>query len=385
MTTHTTNPATCLTYDRTRGWSAPLPAVDSPSTLVLAFASRGFSDDAAPLADLARAYPTSIIAGCSTSGEIHGGTVTDGTVSAGIIRFERTRLAAASAPVRTPADSFLAGDAIGRQLAGPGLRGVLVLADGLNVNGTSLVRGIASVLPPEVVVTGGLAGDGADFKRTWVIRNGSAQSGFVTAVGFYGDHVHIGHGCKGGWDVFGPERLVTKSCGNVLLELDGKPALQIYKNYLGERAAELPASGLLFPLALRMQRGSSSMLVRTILAVDEAAQSMTFAGDIPEGATGQLMRANFDWLVDAAGESGQHAAAELVAGKPGLAVAVSCVGRRLILRDRADDELEAVRNALPEGTPLVGFYSYGELSPGEGTRSCELHNQTMTITTICEH
>ena len=238
-----------------------------------------------------------------------------------------------------------------------------------------------------MVVTGGLAGDGTHFKRTWVLKDRTPQSGYVTAVGFYGDHIRLGHGSKGGWDKFGPERQVTKSIGNVLYELDGRPALGLYKAYLGDRASGLPATGLLFPLAIRTSQAEGKVLVRTILAVDEATQSMTFAGDIPEGVFAQLMRANFDRLIQGASEAatltfdhhnGSHA------DSPTLSIAISCVGRRLVLGERTEEEIEATLEILPKGSRQIGFYSYGEISPYK-SGACDLHNQTMTLTTIAEH
>ena len=174
---------------------------------------------------------------------------------------------------------------------------------------------------------------------------------------------------------------MTRSVGNVLYELDGRPALQLYKDYLGARAAELPASALLFPLAIRS--AGRAEVVRTILAVDEADQTMTFAGDIPEGCTAELMRANSDRLVEGAHEA---AIAARKVGSSGevLAIAVSCVGRRLLLGQRTEDELDAVVSALGPDVTLAGFYSYGEISPGD-QGFAELHNQTMTLTTITEH
>jgi len=191
----------------------------------------------------------------------------------------------------------------------------------------------------------------------------------------------VGHGSKGGWDSFGPERRVTRSQGNILFELDGKPALELYKGYLGERASGLPATALLFPLALRMAEGEQRQLVRTVLAVDEAAQSLTFAGDIPQGSLAQLMRANFDRLIDGAQEAAERIGAQ--GGGPALSIAISCVGRRLVLGERTEEEVEATLHALPEGTQQVGFYSYGEIGPfASGT--CDLHNQTMTLTVLQE-
>jgi hypothetical protein len=251
------------------------------------------------------------------------------------------------------------------------------------VNGSQLVRGLNDALPAGVVVTGGLAADGDRFTRTWVLHEGAPASGVVSAVGFYGEHVRFGHGCRGGWDIFGPERTVTRSRDNVLFELDGKPALDLYKSYLGDRAAGLPATALLFPLALRSGSDDANRLVRTVLAVDEAAQSMTFAGDIPEGALAQLMRANFDRLIEGAGDAGRSSSLSPGDEQPTLAIAVSCVGRRLVLGERTEEEIEATFDTLPKLSQQVGFYSYGELSPLVGA-NCDLHNQTMTITTISE-
>ncbi len=366
------------------GEALPLD-LDSEQTLVLVFGAAALADRPGLLLDLTRGFPRSTVLGCSTAGEIFGTKVLDDSMVVAVARFEATQLRGAAAPVRAAEQSFTAGEALGRQLAGAGLRGVHVLSDGLAVNGSALVRGLAAVLPAGVVVTGGLAGDGDRFARTWVLHEGAPVSGWVTAVGFYGDAVQIGHGSAGGWDPFGPRRLVTRSAGNILYELDGKPALELYKQYLGDRAEGLPATGLLFPLALSRPEaggeGEDRRVVRTILAVDEATQSLTFAGDIPTGAYAQLMKAQLDRLVE-----GAEQAASLAANPgegPVLAVAISCVGRRLVLRERTDEEAEVIQEALPAGAQVVGFYSYGELSP-ISSGNCDLHNQTMTLTTIRE-
>jgi len=373
-----------FSHDQSAGWAQRLRAdLDSPSTLVLAFGATGLVDRPTALDELRAAYPRSVLVGCSTAGEIHGAQVLDNSLAVAVARFEHTRLAYAHATVEGPDGSRAAGEAIARSLAAPDLRSVLVLSDGLHVNGTALVDGLNAALPAGVVVTGGLAGDGDRFQRTWAIDRGVARANVVTAVGFYGDHVRVGHGSKGGWDIFGPERLVTRSAGNVLYELDGRPALELYKSYLGERAAGLPATGLLFPLSLRSsEAGDERRLVRTILAVDEAAQSLTFAGDVPTGWRVQLMRANFDRLVEGAGSAAATAALKGAEG-PVLSVAISCVGRRLVLGERIEEETEATLEALPAGARQVGFYSYGELSPFAAGR-CDLHNQTMTLTTVWE-
>lgn len=377
-----------LAYDvPARSWSAPFPDLDSPRTLVLGFGASSLFDSAEVFAELTRAYPRSVVIGCSTAGEIHGNTVRDQSLAVTVTRFAATDLQMVAFAVKSTADSRSAGARLAQRLAArPGLRGVLVLSEGVNVNGSELVTGINSVLPAEVVVTGGLSGDGANFKRTWVAIGDKVRSNVVAAVGFYGDRVVLGHGSKGGWDKFGPERRVTKSVSNVLHELDGRPALTLYKEYLGDKAKDLPAAGLLFPLALRAGADADKVVVRTLLAVDHQRNTLTLAGDVPEGSLVQLMRADFDRLIQGAGTAGQMASTTLNApvGADSLIIAISCVGRRLVLGARTEEEIEAVEESLPPTRAVVtGFYSYGEISPF-ATGHCDLHNQTMTLTVISE-
>ena len=375
---------TTFTHGSNRGWSVPeFPALDSPNTLVLVFGAPAYLGDPGPIDDLVRAYPEAKVVGCSTSGEIHDTWIEDDSLSVAVAAFDTTSLSVAGAEVPDAEASYAAGATLAGALAGDDLRAVFVLSDGIHVNGSALVRGMNGVLPDGVVVTGGLAGDGDRFERTWVLNDGTPTPGWVSAVGLSGPDLRVGHGSKGGWDNFGPERRVTRAEGNVLYELDGKPALELYKSYLGEQAAGLPATALLFPLALREDAADSDSFVRTVLAVDDAAQSMTFAGDIPEGYLAQLMMASFDRLVEGAHSAGALSSLRAAHTTPALSIAISCVGRRLVLGERSEEEVEATLDVLPEGTRQVGFYSYGELSPNTSGR-CDLHNQTMTLTVLAE-
>jgi len=368
-------------------WSlAAFSGLDSPETLLVIFGASGLIDRPDRISQVLDACPLSQVIGCSTSGEIHGSKISDDSLVVAAVRFDKTLAHTAQAAVHSPKDSFAAGATIATQLSHPALRNILILSDGLHVNGSELVKGLNETLRGAVIVTGGLAGDGTLFKRTWVLKDRIPQGGYVTAVGLYGEHVRIGNGSKGGWDKFGPERLVTRSDGNVLYELDGRPSLHLYKEYLGDRAACLPATGLLFPLALRASRSDEKSLVRTILAVDEAAQSMTFAGDIPQGSLAQLMHPNFDRLIQGASDAAAltvngHRSSH--PGNPTLSIAISCVGRRLVLGERTEEETEATLDILPQDSRQIGFYSYGEISP-HASGACDLHNQTMTLTTIAE-
>jgi hypothetical protein len=371
-----------LSYREDGGWSCSVPAeLDGPNTLVIAFAAASYIDSPAALIELIAAFPQSKVIGCSTAGEIDADLVADDTLVVAVARFKNTKLTYAAAEIAVMADSAQAGSRIGAELAAARPRVVLALSDGLRVNGSELVKGMAVSLPPGTIISGGLAGDGDRFARTWVIVNGQPKSGYVTAVGLSGA-VEATTGSEGGWDIFGPERRVTRSESNVLYELDGKPALALYKEYLGELAKGLPATALLFPLAIRERVEDRDAVVRTVLAVDEATQSMTFAGDVPQGWRARLMRATDDRLIDGAASA---AASAMIgsSGEPVLSLAISCVGRRLVLGQRVEEETEAVLHALPAGSRQIGFYSYGEISPS-GLSGCDLHNQTMTLTTLRE-
>ncbi|MBL8329292.1 MAG: FIST C-terminal domain-containing protein [Rubrivivax sp.] len=366
-------------------WNASLPVgFDGPDTLVLAFAAPEFMDQPQPLHELAAAFPQAVIVGCSTSGEIVGSEVRDASISVAIARFEHTALRHASTPIAQSADSFAAGQRLAQQLTGPDLRAVFVLSDGLGVNGTPLVDALTRELGAGVLITGGLAGDGSRFARTWVLDQGQPKTHTICAVGLYGTRLNVGHGCDGGWSDFGPERRITRAEGNVLFELDGKPALELYKSYLGERAAGLPGTALLFPLAVKRDSSDQDTLVRTILAIDESRQSLTFAGDLPQGGVARLMRANTDKIIGSAGLAGAQARAGHAGSSAALAVSVSCVGRRLVLGERTDEEVETVCDAMPMQAAHVGFYSYGEISPAARGGMSELHNQTMTVTVFSE-
>jgi hypothetical protein len=370
-----------IRFDPRDGWSSAFPTLDTEQTLVLAFCAPEYFETKGALEELRRAFPRSTFLGCSTAGEILGRSIHEHSITAAVVRFDATKLARATAPVGNASASRAGGAELARKLAGPALRAMFVLSDGVSVNGSELVRGINDEIGG-VPVSGGLAGDGDRFKRTWVLASsGEPTSAHVTALGLYGDHVHVSHGSCGGWDIFGPERTITRSSGNVLYELDNHPALALYKRYLGERASGLPATALLFPLAIRASK-RDERLVRTILAVNEESNSLTFAGDVPQGSLAQLMRSNLERIIDGAASAAKLVSPETAPIGASVAIAISCVGRRLVLGERSEEEVEAAAEALGDAK-LVGFYSYGEISPIAAGR-CELHNQTMTLTRIWE-
>ena len=381
-------------WTQAQGWSpADAGGFAGSCQLVLVFGATAVLRQPHLTASIRKDYPAAHIFGCSTAGEICGTQVSDDSLVVTAVHFEHTRFRSVQANLNQTPDSFQAGEWIARQLPASivdeasgteeKLAHVLVLTDGLKVNGSDFVAGLVKHLPEGITLTGGLAGDGARFGETLVFHDDAPATDTITALGLYGSRLKVGFGSLGGWDSFGPDRLVTRSKANVLYELDGQSALGLYKQYLGEHAKGLPATGLLFPLSIRTQAGETPV-VRTILSVDEAAQSMTFAGDVPEGAYARLMKANFDRLIDGATGAARTSHAAIGSADAELAILISCVGRKLVLKQRVEEEVEAVREVLGAGAALTGFYSYGEISPFTPGARCELHNQTMTITALSE-
>lgn len=367
------------------GWT-PVNAELENVSLVFYFGTRQMLASGTRYSELCEMFPAAHILGCSTGGQINNSDISDDEIVAAAIRFDATRLRLVRQDISDAQQSRNCGETIGRALIGEDLAGIFVLSDGLNVNGSELVNGLVAAIGPSIPVTGGLAGDGADFTETLVGGDCVPRARMVVGVGFYGSAIRIGHGSAGGWDLFGPRRQVTKSTGNVLFELDGQPALDLYERYLGpEDSKGLPGSALLFPIQVHDANHPDSAVVRTVLAVDHKARSMTFAGDVPQGWTAQLMHGNFDRLAEGAADAARQARIGLAGeGDHQFSILVSCIGRRLLMGQRTSDEAEAAGAELGADTLRLGFYSYGEISPHAKSGVCGLHNQTMTVTSFAE-
>lgn len=369
----------------TEALAAQLDAVADPApNLLLVFADLHLLRAVAPL--LQERFPHAVRVGCSTAGEITDDGVFDGTAVVTALHFDAgSRVVEAVTTLDGMADSQDAGRRLAAQLPREGLRAVWVLGQGVAINGSGLIAGLAEILGGDIPITGGLAGDGGAFQQTWVLSSKGCTDSDVVCLGLYGPQLSVSHGSCGGWSPFGVARKVTLCDHNVLFELDHEPALAVYKRYLGEHAAGLPASGLLFPFAMLGEDHKETGLIRTILGVDENAGSLTLAGDISAGGYLRLMHASTDALVEGAEAAAADAKLHWDGSGQSLSVLVSCVGRKLVMGGRVDEEVEAVVDALDRPAATTGFYSYGEISPYAGSTDCKLHNQTMTITQIAEN
>ncbi|MFT6188340.1 MAG: hypothetical protein ACJAW8_000197 [Oleispira sp.] len=370
------------------GHWAPGIQANHNAQLVLLFGSRQLAADQAIRSQISSHFPNAEIMGCTTSGEVIDTQIYDESLCLTAIEFSRSQVKVHTVDINNaPKD---AAKTLAEHFNQEGLKSVFVLSDGQMVNGTDLTNTLQDILPEGTIITGGLAGDGTNFSETILWHNSDYGSGKIIGCGFYGDHLQVNHGSMGGWDSFGPKRLITKSQDNILYSVDNKPALDLYKTYLGEHAKDLPASALLFPLLITGNQDKPEV-IRTILNINTDDNSMIFAGDIPEGCYAQLMKANFDRLIDGAESAAINAInnnlteqQNLAEQHDGLIIMISCVGRRLLLKQRTEEELEAVKEVFGDSNSYTGFYSYGEISPLVKGGKCGLHNQTMTITSLFE-
>lgn len=355
-------------------------------SLIMIYGSKKILEDADINKLLQTRLKNNVIMGCSTAGEIKGIDVYDDTFCMNIINFETTKVRKTTVDIQKTEQSFLIGRTLIQNLKHPGLKHIFILSDGLHVNGSRLLEGVNSLLPPNVSVSGGLAADGPEFKDT-VVCDGDNQfrDNCISAIGLYGDDIEVTCNSAGGWETFGIEREVTKSDENVIYEIDETPALDLYKSYLGDKAKDLPSSGLLFPISMRETTGELP-LVRTILNVNEDEKSITLAGNVPQGSKIKLMKTNLDLLIDSS-----EMAAKQIKSKGNstvsnsLAILISCVGRKLVLKQLVQEEVEAAASVLNPNSVITGFYSYGEISHSKKIKEAQLHNQSMTITYITEN
>lgn len=352
------------------------------ANLVIGFGEREILEKRLPYEKLKNEYPNANVVLCSTSGQIANNRIIKENIVATAIEFEKTVVKIAKYNLLQEKSLAALGSLLKKEIVTDDLTAILLLSEGTHVNGTELVNELAQITDSKIPIFGGIAGDARNFQKTIVGVNEDAKEGEIAIVGFYGEHLKFGFGCEGGWTDFGPEREVTESNKNVVYKIGDHLALDLYKEYLGQYADDLPGSALYFPLSMK-ENEMASPVVRTILSINEEDKSMTFAGNIPEGATVKLMKGNFDKLIDASYNAANNAVKD-ASSPPQLVFAVSCVGRNIVLDNRIEEEIEIIKDINGQDSCLFGFYSYGEISPVVKHKPCELHNQTISIAALFE-
>jgi hypothetical protein len=363
-------------------WDDILDAsMDSENTLIIMFGSTNVLNVKKGIDDIVETFPKATVVGSSTSGEIYGSEIFHDSISVSVMHFSKSSFKVIVKDI-SEHNSFDVGKDIVSDLPKENLKSIFLLANVLNVNGSELTKGLSTDIPTSCVITGGLAGDGVEFNKTWILLNSQLMKKQIIAVGLYGDDLRVESGCKCGWSRFGLDRKVTSSQDNVLYTLDNKPALELYKRYLGVHASELPASGLYFPLML-LEKGSEKPTLRAIKAIDEDKNSITLAASIPQNSTVTFAKANLDELIMGAQEAAESLVVNYDGKQKALCIAINCIARKVVLKQEAEDEIEVVDDTLGSNVSMVGFYSFGEISRVE-SGGCNFHNQSITLMLIYE-
>lgn len=369
-------------YNSISGWSKKLDnSLDSKNTLILIFASHDISTTLNPINELIDAFTNSKFMGCSTAGEIIGNSISDDRFVVQIIKFEKSKLQLASVKIANSHKSQGIGKQLIDKIDKEGLKYIFILGTSLHINGSQFIEGISDIDLQDVVITGGFAGDDQLFEKTWVLVDKKPSYDSVSALAIYGEELYVGYGAKDGCNQLGIRREVTHSFENILYALDNQSALELYKYYLGKRADGLPGTGLIFPLGVYID---GKIKIRTIIGVNEKEDYLVFTGDIPQGATVTLLKSNLDSLVQSAKDAIGFIHFDNKVSSPLLCISVSCIGRKVILGQRIEDEIEAIIDELPKDTEQIGFYSYGEISLNN-LGKCDLYNHTMSLTLLGEY
>lgn len=376
-----------LTWQEQKGWSGDPTLRDA--AFVVYFAAKNLLENKDFLTEIKRHYPKATLLGCSSGGEIYNGEVQENTLVITAVEPREFYVKSAQSAIHHMEESHGVGKSLGETLKAPDLKAIFVLSVGSHVIGSDLVKGFFEEIPQGVILMGGFAADmDAQFGQTYVGLNEKICDKMVAAIGFYGDSINVSYGSVGGWDAFGPERVISKSENNILYELDGKPALKLYKDYLGDEAKDLPRSALYFPLNIRPDKNSDHDIVRTIIGMNEEDQSLIFAGDVPQGYVARLMKGDFNHLIDGAEQAAslamKHSSIAVNQDQKGFALLVSCIGRKVLMGQSVADEVEIVAELFKSEIPTIGYYSYGEIGHHRSTGQCGFHNQTMTITLLSE-
>jgi hypothetical protein len=376
--TEATHRVSTGTYLPGRGWSiqsdscllseddscsTSLPPVDSASTLILLCTSNPTPALTPALAQIRSHYARSPILTFAGTAPMHAGHLHPGELTFAATTFARATLSSASAPLRNISDSCNAGKFLGLQLAKPGLRAVILTSTTSIINADALIEGLYAELGSTTLF-------GALAPTPHISPAHTNEHATVSAVGLFGDSLRIGTGVRLGLEPFGPPRHINISNGTIITQIDGRPALEVYKRLLGPKAAQLPGAALLFPLVIKVPGG---LLTRAVTQIDESTGSIHTTAPIPQGTYVHLARAEFDSLINASSEAAWEAAQgtdDLTGvGSSGgsrgacLGLTLACSGRHLLLGQRADEEASAAMLALPRGSAHLGCYTGAVIAP----------------------
>lgn len=375
---------------------AAFDAIGEKPALTIVFASVEYAQEDV-IRGVRSVAPDTLLVGSSSSGEITGeGPVKRHSVVVMMIAGDEIVVHAAVGK-HIQENAHQAGSDVAQQVldayGGEKPKFFMMFPDVLAGNGADIVRGVKTVLGDTFPIVGGASGDDFQFKQTFQYLNDEVYSGSVVGVGFSGNIV-FGVGVKHGWTPISLPRKVTKAEGSVVHEIDGLPAISIYKEYFGEEEAKqlesetLAKLAITYPLGIRHEE-SNEYLIRDPLTVDEHG-SITCAAEIPEGSEVQLMIGSREEAIDMAEHAAKNALEQLDGATPQAVVIFNCIARQKLFGINSGDEIERIMSVLGPMVPMAGFYTYGEQAPLDGEvrdiKKCnsQFHNETVVIVVLGE-
>lgn len=269
---------------------------------------------------------------------------------------------------------------------------LLVFPDGMGGDGIRVIEGLHSVLGSGFEIVGGYLGDDERFESTFQYYDGKIYRDTIVGLLISGRGEFItGIGVRSGFRSIGNRFYCTAAEGNVVKKFEEERALDLYKKFLGEaRSRRLPGICLEYPFGLIDEKssiqGKEYFQLRCGLAVDHTMGTISLAASVPEGSPITLTAASRGEIIDGAKLAAQQARDSLQGAKPLAIFMFSCVGRKLVLGRRTQEEVTAVRKILGEDVPLIGFYTYGEMGPIDKMKEelaiTKFHNETAVAWTL---
>ena len=338
-------------------------------------------------------WPGIALIGCTTDGEMSSHILfaedslalvllsgDDFHAVSGVARSVSTDVAGSIRASVNDAVQRLAGSGGGdRRGNGAAPRLCITMPDGLTVSGSAALNALRAALGDAVPIFGGTAGDQWRFKGTRQFHGTEVLQDSVPFL-LFGEGVVFSCGVDTGWRPIGREGRVTDVDGHVVRAIDGRPATEFYREFLGNADITQLTE---YPLAVTADdgRGPNSYYLRAPGRTDEAGGCIHFLGDVPDGARVHITTTNRDQILAATRSSFQHALDDFPkdsgGGKPALALCISCAGRKQILGSRTQEEVRIVKELLGD-VPAAGFYGYGEIARLAKDGISHYHNETFT-------
>ncbi len=358
--------------------------IDAPD-LVLVFATIGY-DQSTVVRAVRRATGGAPLVGCSAEGTVVGDEADESSfaLAVGLFASDDVRFATAWA-------SGLEADAraCGRRLAdelrphvSDDTAALLLFADGLTFNFDRFVAGLAGLMPAgrRLPLFGGTAGDNFKFSKTYQYCGDQVMSEGAVAVLMSGP-VRIATAVNHGSSPIGGERVATRCEGNVIYEIDGKPALDVLREY--DNVDDWPKTAASFGVGFRAPAslgGQDEYVIRFMPARDVERGSVTIATEVKTGTSVWMTRRDPERIAAGVRRIGAEVRERLGGISPAVVLHFDCSGRgALVLREQQRNDLVKELRAMvgkPE-TPWIGLYTYGEIGPVGGVN--HFHNYTLVL------